>query len=808
MAGRSDDLRKLEPWPISRRGKPRRARTATALATVAFAVAFAIAATFAWQQHQAVAVSTPAPPARTIGAVDAPLAEATIGSAIHVSGWALDPAGIRGVEIRLDGRAYPARYGIARPDVARLKPGYADSARAGFDFQGDFAPLSPMRHELAIVAIAGSGRETVLARKSLVPPAALAEWQPLYFARHLQASRPFYILPGVSGVTLGGPRGLETEYAAYLSPTLRVGMRVPVLYLRTTRGAAQDWTFDPDWDVERKCGARRIAEDSLSAVIAHAIAQHLPVAFTLNGGIWADASCDVPDWDVNDHLEQAKNNCQWNEHNEVMPDDVLKHLPGSQDAPELGRSLTFNVYAAANRHYKKRNLQAAARIIAAFARAHPELLAGVTLDPDTYLNPFFNQQQWYDYNPGTLKQFRHWLAGDGPYAGKPEPGVPDLSAYRRARPLSLAQVRKLAGKSFRSWNEVDPPRAFPREGAPFWEDAWTHEWEVFRRHLVQLHYDELSRWVREAGIPRDSIFSAQGFMAPHASAFPFAVRVASPSKNYDTGGMSIEGSIPKAGHLGAILYGPSAVNDIRMETPSSLFATFHRMDAGWAAVEFNTADLRDPKSLPTYAAGYRALRDLFNYGARLVSPMAWNGSNGIYAGEPGYVSFTAWRNTPLESAMRDFAVSHAWVPLGARLFTFGTARHVDGDGWTTEPGSNLALGNGHIDVRPSDKRAVLHSPDKLAVKRGETDLLVLGLEPADALASVRVEASVPDGSWVALSRRAEFALLTRTPAGVEVPLHWPSGLAVADQLRLSLDFRDRGTPLRIRHVALYPAARR
>jgi hypothetical protein len=268
-------------------------------------------------------------------------------------------------------------------------------------------------------------------------------------------------------------------------------MRVPILYLCTTLGAEHDWVFDPDWNIERRCGQKRIAEDSLSTTMAYAIAHNLPVLFTLNGGIWADAACDVPDWDVNDHLEQDIANCQWNEKNEVMPDDYLKHLPGSSDAPELARSLTFNAYALQNRHYKRRNLQAAARMVMAFAGDHPDLFIGIALDPDTYLNPFFDEKQWYDYNPGTLRQFRDWLAGSGPYAGKTAPEIPDLSRYRRKRPLSLAEVRKLSGQPWLTWDKVDPPRAFPREGKPFWEDAWTHEWEVFRRHSVHLHYDDL-----------------------------------------------------------------------------------------------------------------------------------------------------------------------------------------------------------------------------------------------------------------------------------------------------------------------------
>ena len=192
---------------------------------------------------------------------------------------------------------------------------------------------------------------------------------------------------------------------------------------------------------------------------------------------------------------------------------------------------------------------------------------------------------------------------------------------------------------------------------------------MFRRHLVHLHYDDLAQWLGEIGVPKSRIYSSQGFIAPVATSFPFALRIESPSKNYDTGGMSVEGAIPRNGHLGAIVYGQSALNDIRVEGDANLFATFHQMDPGWAVGEFNTADFRTAKELPTYAMGYRALREMFNYGARFASPMAWNGSNGINAGEPGYVSFTAWRNTPLEDALRDFAVAHAYVPIGARLWT-------------------------------------------------------------------------------------------------------------------------------------------
>ncbi|HEV2686139.1 MAG TPA: hypothetical protein VGW79_05835, partial [Actinomycetota bacterium] len=638
----------------------------------------------------------------------------------------------------------------------------------------------------------------------VLPPAALEEWRSLYEERRCDRIPPFYLIPALSGIALGGAAGLEDTYAGHLSPTLSLGMRVPILYLRTTLGAAKDWVFDPDWDIERRCGGKRIAEDSLSSVMRHSLDHKLPVLFTLNGGVWADAGCTVPYWDINDHLEEDPANCQWNEKNEVMPDDYLEHAHGLPGSPEIARSLTFNVYAQRNRHYKKRNLQAAGRLITAFAGARPELFIGVALDADTYMNPFFDEKQWYAYNPGTLRQFREWLAGTGPYAGNPSPGVPDLSRYRRKRPLSLEDVRALSGKPWRTWDEVDPPRAFPREGKPFWEDAWTHEWEVFRRHLVHLHYEDLAHWLSEIGVPKERTYASQGFIAPAPGSMPFALHIDSPSKNYDTGGMSVEGAIPRDGHLGAIVYGQSAWNDIRVEGEANLFATFHRMDPGWAVGEFNTADFRHPKELPTYAMGYRTLREMFNYGARFASPMAWNGSNGVNAGQPGYVSFTAWRNTPLEDALRDFAVAHAFVPIGTRLWTFGSARYADTDGWSTSGGAALVAGHGYIDLSAHEAIAVLVSPGHLALARGETDLLVLGTDQKD-LDSVTVEARSPTGQWLALGPTRPAASLATTPAGVSVPLLWPAKLAATDQVRLTLAFHSTA-PTRIRHIALYPVA--
>jgi hypothetical protein len=756
------------------------------------------------------AVGTPAVPASSAapeGAIDVPTAQAVVGPHVSLSGWALAPAGIRAVEVRVDSHAFPARIGISRPDVAQVKAQYADRARGGFEFTGDFTPYPAGpgvdRRTLTVVAIGKDGGETVLGTRSLVEAEVQQRWAWL----DTRGATPFYLLPALSGIDLGGAVELDTIYAPYESATLRAGFRVPTLYLRMTKGAGADYVFDPDWDPTRRCGERRIGDDALNHVLAHARTKRLPVLVTLNGGIWADAYCDVPDWDINDKLEQDPANVQWNEKNETMPDGHLKDLPGSQEAPELARSLTFNVHAATVRHYKKRNLQQAGALLARFANEDPGLFVGVNLDPDVYLNPFFAEQQWYDYNPGTLRQFREWLAGTGPYAGRTAEGVPDLRAYRRARPLTLADVNRIAGQRWRHWNEVDPPRTFPRGGArPFWQDPWTYEWEVFRRHLVHLHYDELAQWLVEAGIAPDRIWSSQGLMAPAGDAMPFAIDLRSPTRNYDSGGMSIAGAKPALGHLGVILYGEAAANDVRMDNGKSLFATLAAIDPKWAVVEYNTADLRSPQGTPTYAAAYRSLRDLWNFGARYVSPMAWNGSNGINAGKPGFSNFTAWRNTPLEEAARDFMLARAGLPPGTPLWTFGTPAHEDGDGWTPDVGA-IRLGHGLLRLEPDrNRRVAIVSPAELPEAAGRAETFVLGLEPDAGLRRVRIQGRrTAESGWETLADAisADNAGWRHTAAGVVIGR---TGIARPErytQVRIELTFAATTTRALTR-VALLP----
>ncbi|HEX6003817.1 MAG TPA: hypothetical protein VFZ14_07460 [Burkholderiales bacterium] len=728
-----------------------------------------------------------------------------VGNTLATSGWALAPPGIAGVDIRLDGKSYAAKYGFARSDVAAVKPGYPDSALAGFEFRNTFTDLAPERHRVEIVANARDGTSATLARKSLVPPDAMAMWRARLDERPTLARQPFYFLMMTSGVASGGARGAVAKYKDFVSRTQRIGVAVPILYMRTTRGAANDWVFDPTFDLSRRCKDRPVADDNLTSVIDTAIAERMPVQFILNGGIWADASCEISEWDLTDHLEEDPANCQWTQNDEVFADNYLKGLPGSTESPDLARSLTYNIYATKVREYKRRNLQAAARKIAAFARTHPELFVGVALDADTYMNPFFHKGRVFDYNPGMLRQFREWLQGSGPYAGRGRKGMPDLSRHRRAKPLTLADVNAFAHARWTSWNDVQPPRHLPglsdpvgSDEQPIWKDAWWNVWDAFRKHVVDLHYDDLSQWVNEAGVPRDRIFSAQGLIHNDLDTPAFAINVESDSAQFDSAGVSVEGAIPSNGHLGAILYGNSARNAVTMQNGRSLFATIGRMDDHWAIVEYNNTDLSKPLEPPDYVMAYRTFRDAFNYGAREVSAMAWNGWDGQSVGKPGYLPYTAWRNTPAEEAMLDFLVSHADVPLGARLWTFGAASFPSTDGWSAERGA-LTAEAGFVTLNPERGAVTLLSPPDQVVRPARIDRLILRFVhdagPSDVKVSARVTAN---GAWRSIGAAA------RPDVDLNWPVEWRNARTIVERLKIELTFAHDSEPLALSRVLLYP----
>ena len=297
-------------------------------------------------------------------------------------------------------------------------------------------------------------------------------------------------------------------------------------------------------------------------------------------------------------------------------------------------------------------------------------------------------------------------AGSGPYAGH----GPTRRACQTCRALS-ARAAAVAGRGVRAGRPavraLERRRSAARVPAhaadgrrPSVDDPWTREWELFRRHLVHLHYDELARWLVDAGIPRGAHLVVAGIHGAARGAQPFAVRLDSPTKNYDTGGMSVEGAKPRDGHLGAILYGAGRSQrhpDGRAAEP--LRHAAHRRSAlGGGRVQHRRP--APAGRLPGYAdAATAAFAALWNYGA--ASSRRWRGTAAT-ASSPGSPdsSPTPRGSTRRSRTRRRTSCSRAPdCRRGRALWTFGAPAHADADGWEADAGT-LAPRPGHLVLAP------------------------------------------------------------------------------------------------------------
>lgn len=100
------------------------------------------------------------------GVLDAPGESADAG-AVAVSGWALDNRGVASVAVHVDeGAAVPLTYGVARPDVCRVWPGYAGCDAVGYagtvELAADGCP-----HLIEIVATDVDGNARTIARRAV-----------------------------------------------------------------------------------------------------------------------------------------------------------------------------------------------------------------------------------------------------------------------------------------------------------------------------------------------------------------------------------------------------------------------------------------------------------------------------------------------------------------------------------------------------------------------------------------------------------------------------------------------------------------
>jgi hypothetical protein len=160
--------------------------------------------------------------------------------------------------------------------------------------------------------------------------------------------------------------------------------------------------------------------------------------------------------------------------------------------------------------------------------------------------------------------------------------------------------------------------------------------------------------------------------------------------------------------------------------------------------------------------------------------------------------------------MKDFLVSHADLPRGARLWTFGSARHAADDGWSLAKGA-WSAGKGFLTLRFDDAQATLVSPADQVLRSDSLQTLYLGLREGESLESIEVHARVePAAPWQEIVPATPAGSLVRAAPGLAVPLAWPadwrSRAVIAESFRIVLKFRPGTEQARIDRIALYPRA--
>jgi hypothetical protein len=150
--------------------------------------------------------------------------------------------------------------------------------------------------------------------------------------------------------------------------------------------------------------------------------------------------------------------------------------------------------------------------------------------------------------------------------------------------------------------------------------------------------------------------------------------------------------------------------------------------------------------------------------------------------------------------MRDFLVAHADVPLGAKLWTFGSVRRADTDGWSTTAGSLVAR-NGYVDVIADKATATLLSPPDLVIRPETIDRLFVAIDAGARPLALRVAAQTkPNAPWVDVGRGSATGVALAWPA------RWRNGHTVVERLRITLSFADGVAKTRVARVLLYPRA--
>jgi len=112
---------------------------------------------------------TPTTDEESIGDIEQPLDGNMYSGTMRVKGWALDWQGVQRVEILVDGfDVGTATYGLVRPLITPVYPGYPNAAAPGWEHSFDTTEFSNGEHFLEVVVTDNLGNDTYIGRRRFV----------------------------------------------------------------------------------------------------------------------------------------------------------------------------------------------------------------------------------------------------------------------------------------------------------------------------------------------------------------------------------------------------------------------------------------------------------------------------------------------------------------------------------------------------------------------------------------------------------------------------------------------------------------
>jgi hypothetical protein len=231
------------------------------------------------------------------------------------------------------------------------------------------------------------------------------------------------------------------------------------------------------------------------------------------------------------------------------------------------------------RTYKKRNVQASASVLAAWAAQNPSLFVGVSLDSETI---YPNNEA--DYNPLVIEEWKQWLQNVGIYG----PGGDYFGAGRNPAFSTITSFNDATGQNFASWEAMQPPQSITPG------DPLSEEWERWRIMLIVHSTSDETLWIAQAGVDRTLIY---GHQTPNLDEYGF--------------GDDVQTETAANGASGVTYYGWNPTDFGKIDNPMR----------GSGKNNFGVFEL-NPLSTDS-TDSYNTLLTLYNDGIKVICPNSW-----------------------------------------------------------------------------------------------------------------------------------------------------------------------------------------